>query len=1062
MSIQPLFHPRTLRKALSTSNILKEGNIPPKALKILTRWQQSIEDGSIHKESEGNLHAQFYSLICEGVLGYKSSINKNKKTKKWTLVNEKAVKKSGRVDVGLGLFSEKESSLIAPFELKSPKTSNLDVPMGGRKESAVAQAARYARNSQGQAKWFIVSNCLEIRLYKYPYSDSSYQCWQIAELVQPEKYAEFVLLLGEKNLLEEQTERLFQASQQIEKEITHALYSDYREVRIKLINGMKRENNRFRRASMVTRAQTLLDRVLFVAYAEDCDLLPDKTLSHYLANKGMQTSWEALKLLFRHIDKGDKARGIPKYNGDLFKPDESLETLEISDELIAELQCLWEYDFSTDVSVTILGHIFEQSIADLDQIYDVLDEDHELLLTQQKVGTSGKRKQEGVVYTPDFITEWIVKETLGGYLKKKRAEIAHPEESLEWWQAYRTLLATMRILDPACGSGAFLVAAYHYLKQEYAFLNERLRELGAEGGLFSLDLNSDILNNNLFGVDINAESVEIARLSLWLVTAEKGKPLTSLKENIRQGNSIVADRDLDKQAFRWIGRFKEFDVILGNPPYVRQERLTPIKPHLESHYETYHGVADLYSYFFELGLRLLKKGGSMGYISSSTFFKTGSGENLRRFLQVEANLKTVVNFGDLQIFKGVTTYPAMLVMEKPSRKRTLPPKEYPFRFLNVVSKNVADLVGELQEADFGQMKQAKLGLEGWRLEDDRLSALRGKILKNKKTLKEVYGSPQYGIKTGRNEAFVIDEQTRDRLISEDPKSLNLIKPFLEGKDLKKWHSEPRNIYLIFTRRGVDIKQYPAIKAYLEQYREILEPKPKKWSGGKWLGRKGGAYKWYEIQDTVNYYEKFNQEKVIYVDIGSKPSFVFDSTNYCANTAYFISNGGQFLLGLLNSNVFWFVITGKSNAIRGGFYRLFSQYMEKIPIPNATEKQKEDIAALAEQCQATAEKRYQIENSLRCRIPDLCPDDREAKLSKKLQAWWTLDFSDFQKEIKRLFKQALSLSEKTEWEMALKQGKEQIQILACQLAEQEAELNQQVYHLFGLSAEEIQLLEQSIK
>ena len=151
----------------------------------------------------------------------------------------------------------------------------------------------------------------------------------------------------------------------------------------------------------------------------------------------------------------------------------------------------------------------------------------------------------------------------------------------------------------------------------------------------------------MFGVDINAESVEIARLSLWLVTAEKGKPLTSLKDNIRQGNSIINHANADKNAFKWEGRFTDFDVILGNPPYVRQERLTPIKPYLETYYRTYHGVADLYTYFFELGLKLLKKGGYMGCISSATFFKTGSGESLCKFLQVESNLKTVVNFGDL-------------------------------------------------------------------------------------------------------------------------------------------------------------------------------------------------------------------------------------------------------------------------------------------------------------------------------------------------------------------------------------------------------------------------------
>ncbi|WP_308873962.1 Eco57I restriction-modification methylase domain-containing protein [Thiothrix subterranea] len=609
------------------------------------------------------------------------------------------------------------------------------------------------------------------------------------------------LLLGVKNLLSGATEKLFEQSQQAEKDITNALYADYREIRVKLINGMKRENGRFSRQSMVARAQTLLDRVLFIAFAEDRGLLPANTLATYiLAKDSLTDAWERLQQLFKAVNDGNPKRDIPRYNGDLFKPDTELEALTISDGLLHELQRLWVYDFDSDVNVTILGHIFEQSIADLDQIYESLDEQTDLELTQQKHGTSGKRKQDGVVYTPDFITAWIVEHTLGAYLGKCKAAIAAEADSLAWWSAYRQTLATTRILDPACGSGAFLVAALNYLKLEYQQVNQRLAELGEPSELVSKELNHDILHNNLFGVDINPESVEIARLSLHLATAEKGKPLTSLRENIRQGNSVVEDKTVDKRAFHWFGRFKEFDVILGNPPYVRQERLTPIKPYLEANYRTYHGVADLYTYFFELGLRLLKKGGMLGFISSATFFRTGSGEHLRQFLQIEANLKSVVDFGDLQVFEGVTTYPAILIMEKPSRSRKHPP-EQAFRFLNVQSRHVSELAGELKDGAFAEMPQNKLSTDGWRLEDERLQALRAKLTKGKRTLKEAYGSPLYGIKTGLNEAFVIDKATRDKIVAANPQSLERMKPFLEGKDLKQWRAESRNLYLILFPKG---------------------------------------------------------------------------------------------------------------------------------------------------------------------------------------------------------------------------------------------------------------------
>jgi len=240
--------------------------------------------------------------------------------------------------------------------------------------------------------------------------------------------------------------------------------------------------------------------VLFIAFAEDRGLLPANTLATYiLAKDSLTDAWERLQQLFKAVNDGNPKRDIPRYNGDLFKPDAELEALNISDGLLHELQRLWVYDFDSDVNVTILGHIFEQSIADLDQIYESLDEQTDLELTQQKHGTSGKRKQDGVVYTPDFITAWIVEHTLGTYLSKCKLAIAAEADSLAWWSAYRQTLATTRILDPACGSGAFLVAALNYLKLEYQQVNQRLLELGDKGDLFGRELNHDILNNNLFG-----------------------------------------------------------------------------------------------------------------------------------------------------------------------------------------------------------------------------------------------------------------------------------------------------------------------------------------------------------------------------------------------------------------------------------------------------------------------------------------------------------------------------------------------------------------------------------
>nr|MDA3970196.1 Eco57I restriction-modification methylase domain-containing protein [Desulfobulbaceae bacterium] len=554
--------------------------------------------------------------------------------------------------------------------------------------------------------------------------------------------------------------------------------------------------------------------------------------------------------------------------------------------------------------------------------------------------------------------------------------------------------------------------------------------------------------------------IEISKLSLWLKTAERGKSLTSLDANLVAGNSLGLVEPAPAESFCWQKAFPEimaqggFDVVLGNPPYVRQELFSDLKPWLEQNYTVSNGVADLYTYFFELGHKLLKPGGRLGYISSSTFFKTGSGEPLRRFLAEQATVEKIVDFGDLQVFEGVTTYPAITVMRK-----TPPSLETSLAILTLRQSIPANL-DQYFSQEHGTMLQSRLGEQSWQLEDEILSQLRQKLVQGYPTLKDVYGSPMYGIKTGLNAAFVIDRQTRDQLIEEDPRSEELLKPFLEGKDLKKWHAEPRDIWIIFTRRGVDIEQYPAVQNYLEQFREQLEPKPKSWpKGDKWPGRKAGPYQWYEIQDTVAYYKEFEKTKIQYGHFSPAPLFHCNTNSaYSNDKSYIIPTDDSFALGLLNSKTYWFIMKALCPFVRGGYYELRAQYMETLPVPSATAGEKTIIGNLAKKCQELFEKRYSIENSFRRRLPDLCPPEREAKLNNKLKSWWLLDFADLQKQIKSLFKSTIPLAERNEWQDYFEAEKAKISALNQQIAQHEMELNQEVYRLFDLTPQEILLVE----
>jgi len=1076
-----LFNPKLIKKAINAAGILVNGEIPDKPKKIIER---RLSNQAIHKKSKELEQSHDFLVFFKELLGYKS-VGDQTNAKKWDVMNELK-----GIDYALGEFSKSQKTILVPFELKSPKTFDFTRAMLGRTESTVNQAFRYAANTEGTAKWFLVSNCIEFRLYKFPESSSKYEQWFLEDLIKPEEYARFVLLLKKENLLGGVTEKLFNDSQQQEKEITDQLYRDYRQLRIDLINGLKKENNSIRRKAMVRLGQKLLDRMLFIAFAEDRDLLPNNTLHNRIFEipNAVFSGWESIKKLFSDINSGNPKFDIPAYNGGLFAPDAELESLNISDELLKKFKILYDYDFDNDIGTPILGHIFEQSIADLDEIYATVSEEQELQSTAKATSTSGKRKQDGIVYTPEFITDYIIEQTLGGYLKQKQANITHEQDSAGYWLAYRELLANTRVLDPACGSGAFLISAFKFLKSEYDYVNRRIQELDPEQSkLLSLDLDADVLNNNLFGVDLNPESIEITQLALWLETAERGKKLKPLDKNIQQGNSIIHHKKTDKQAFLWNVQFNKvmeaggFDVILGNPPYVRQERLSDIKPYLQEHYQTYHGVADLYTYFFELGLKLLKKGGRLGFISSSTFFRTNSGEALREFLKVRSNLLTVIDFNDYPVFEGVTTYPAILILEKPERLRKNAPKSE-FKFLNITAKKDEKhhAVKQQLQNGFGVMKQTALKVDAWQLEDESFSNLRQKITQGYKTLKEVYGSPCYGVKTGLNKAFVIDAKQYELLKQDDPEG-KILKPFLEGKDLKRWRVESRGLYLILFPKGwthgqleykeedddfSDLTEEKAWEYVQSKYPTIAEHlKPHEIKGRK---RTDKGYFWWELRSCA-YYENFGENKIVWGNLQSSPSFLYDDQKYFINApSPILATTEKWLVAYLNSALIWYFLSNIAIGRSGGFIECKPMYINQIPIPTIDDETKATLADLAEQCQTEAKTRYELEQTVQCRwLENLRPVNNFHPLNTKLTEWWKLSsIVELAEEAHKAFKLKKSETLKVnlfspfkqdEWSPYLKENISQWQMHTQKIQDLEKQIDDLVFELFGLSEAEKKLV-----
>jgi hypothetical protein len=482
--------------------------------------------------------------------------------------------------------------------------------------------------------------------------------------------------------------------------------------------------------------------------------------------------------------------------------------------------------------------------------------------------------------------------------------------------------------------------------------------------------------NNIYGVDIDQQAVEVTKLSLLLkvLEGEKGeriskqltitqeRVLPSLHENIKCGNSLIGpniyfdvqmtlddDKDFYRiNAFDWNREFLDifekggFDAVIGNPPYVRQEILgNEFKTYAKKYYESYAGTADLYVYFIEKAHTILKKSGLFGIICSNKFMKAKYGSKIRIFIVNNTTINQIVDFGELPVFQNASTFPAIILTLNQSCEKQK------FNYSPIKTLDFKDLSEEVKNS--GNILNNR-SLEGtnWKLAKSEDIEIIEKMKMIGIPLGEYTNKKMYwGIKTGYNKAFIIDSEIRQRLIDEDAKSENIIKPFLIGDDIRKYSFTHKNRYLIFTRRGINIDQFPAIKNYLIGFKNELMPKPKKWTGKNWAGRKSGSYEWYEMQDAVDYHLNFEKVKIIYPEIAKESRFCFDnSAFYSNNKTFIIPLNDEFLLGLLNSKLIWFHLKRICSCLgdpdKGGRLELRDTYMRELPIRTINSSNPEDV------------------------------------------------------------------------------------------------------------------------
>ena len=919
-------------------------------------WIDKLNNDELKDEVKN--YSKFTSYILNDILGYTPE----------DYIDQESIGDEKRpVDYVL-LQNDKKYVAV---ELKGTSTPDI-TKRHNRENSAVEQACLYA-TEQRETKWAIASNYDEFRLFN-PKSRNDYISFNFRELEDEKVLKKFLLCFSKFSLIEEDIpQKLLKQSTILERELEDEFYQLFSETRLMLIKELENSSEDIDRHEAIRLAQLILNRYIFICFAEDLGLLPALTSTNTImtpienANLRKNTIWNRLNELFFFVNEGNPQKGINEFNGGLFaeelddfkirdmvddlsffddcykkwKFEEQYEKIkplienykDVLNPIYKNLLTISEFDFDSQLDVNILGHIFENSIGDIEEL---------------KNENKSRRKKDGVFYTPEYITDYICRNTIIPYLSKS-GEINTVEDLISEYNLSTSelekldeKLKNIKIVDPACGSGAFLNKAAdvlleiheHYHAARYAHSKNKLDQW-----FDSVNSRREILINNIYGVDLNPESVEITKLALFLKVATKGMKLPNLDKNIKCGNSLVDDENIaGDKAFDWKKEFDEvfendgFDIVVGNPPYVssqiknlseNEDKIE--KKFLKENYFTSYKSYDLYVVFLEKGIKILRENGILSYIIPNKFLNSAYGDKLKEYLN-KYQINELIDFGDNQIFKDAKNYTCIPNITKTSsNKHTLylknisNPELTLFDFFNKKENQNSKLIS----IENAQMKE-------WKLLDKQELDILNK-LKKFSTLHKYSKNIWEGARPGFEKAYIVTEKEIYDLNLEK----ELIKQFIKNEDINKYsintHGEFNNSkYIIYPYKNlelVDLDNYPNVKKHLEKFNDNLYD-----SNGK--TNEILRYSYYHLP------KEFNENKplIITPDISKHNSFALLNTNTLfPNTIYSISLDNEFekykyvLLAILNSNLVEWFIKKISPTIRGGYHRYKSIYLEQIPI-----------------------------------------------------------------------------------------------------------------------------------
>lgn len=948
---------------------------------------------NIRNSKEEQYQGEFLIDLFVNVLGYTKNPTPN-----FNLTTElKNEKDSKKADGGIIV----NDTVIGVIELKGTNTTDL-----GKIE---VQAFGY-KNNQKDCVYVITSNFEKLRFYiDNAIENIEFNLFQLTE----KDFALLYLCLAFENISKNIPKKIKEESVNQENQITKKLYQDYSVFKNNLFHNLTALNPEYQPLELFKKSQKLIDRFLFLFFAEDRQLLPPNSVRLILNDwKDLQERdveiplYDRYKKYFEYLNTGYKGKryDVFAYNGGLFKPDAILDTVKIDDAVLYNHTLkLATYDFASEVDVNILGHIFENSLNELDEMKAQLE-------GAEIDKTKTKRKKDGVFYTPKYITKYIVANTVGTLCEEKKTALqldeteyntdkkrtkATKQPLLEKLTMYRDWLLQITIIDPACGSGAFLNEALNFLIAEHTFIDELQAKLFGDAMVLS-DVEKSILENNLFGVDLNEESVEIAKLSLWLRTAQPNRKLNDLNNNIKCGNSLIDDETIaGDKAFVWEKEFPQifakggFDVVIGNPPYVLMQPSNTDEKILD-YFKTFEVASykiDLFHLFFEKSINLLKQNGKLGFITPNTYLTNKYIQKLRNFILINTKVELVVNYQDSVFFDAsVDVATLILTKEKTSNDK-----------IAIFNSNlgIIDFVSEKKQIDWINESENTFNIK----EEFKLD------FKNCLLFNDI-GNSYFGIQAFDRKSSISNEKETENYL-----------PLIDGSEINRYELSIPNKFFNFIssniKSGGDLNVYKKLRIVVRQIGQtpiigICEP---------------------NIVTSNTLYNLYLTDE-----------------NYCL----------KYVLAILNSRVikkYWLANYSDSKQL---FPKIKGYQLKQLPIPICSIQMQvpliektdlmlflnKELQSESQKFQRTIQRKFEL-----------------ADLPKKLQDWYNLSYSEFIKELAKK-KIKLRLSDEAEWEDYFTQESKKALDLKAQIDATDKAIDAMVYELYGLTKKEVEIVENS--